>query len=210
MSNVTDGMSDYLAMLESAISDVGFWTWWTADLPGSFQVEFSGTQLWNPPRAEGAPPSSQIALRFRKPRLVLFLTMSGSMPEDWHEKLQRDEIEPFRIDYDAFTLTSTEVCARLVANAKAARSLVPDTASISMPAAQEAFLGFKAGSVGVVIASESVGVFNRIGELDQDAVLESGRRWWSYWREYWQRKHSSNPLPRDYACEVTIPAAPEG
>jgi hypothetical protein len=72
-------VNEHLTALESAISDVGHWTWWTANLPDTFQVEFNGTQLWNPPLGEGKPPSGQIALRFRKPRRVYFLTLSDSV-----------------------------------------------------------------------------------------------------------------------------------
>lgn len=52
-------------------------------------------------------------------------------------------------------------------------------------------------------------VFNYQGELDEQAVLASSREWWAYWREYWRRKDTPDPMPRDYACEITIPAAAE-
>jgi hypothetical protein len=42
-------MNEHLPVLESAISDVGYWTWWIAHLPDTFQVEFGATQLWSPP-----------------------------------------------------------------------------------------------------------------------------------------------------------------
>jgi hypothetical protein len=38
-------MNEYLSMLEHAISDMGCWRWWTAEVAGSFQVEFVGTQI---------------------------------------------------------------------------------------------------------------------------------------------------------------------
>ncbi len=48
MSATKDGtVNQHLPALESAISDVSFWTWWAANLPESFQLEF-GTQLWKP------------------------------------------------------------------------------------------------------------------------------------------------------------------
>ena len=200
-------MNEYLPALESAISDVGHWTWWTANLPDTFQVEFDGTQLWNPPLGEGKPPSGQIALRFRKPRLIYFLTLSNSVPEDWPDLLQRDELQPVGVDHEAFTLTSAELCSALVAKAASVRALVGEPGNTRLPAPGEALLGFEAGRVGLVIAAESMGVFNYQGELNQQAVLESNRQWWAYWREYWHRMDTRDPLPRDYACEVTIPAA---
>ncbi len=148
-------------------------------------------------------------MRFRKPRLVYFLTLSDSFSENWPDQLQRDELEAFGVDHEAFSLTSVELCARLVAKAVSVQALVgdPDKTPLAVPG--EALLGFESWPVGLVVAAETMGVLNRHGELDQRAVLESNRQWWGYWREYWRRKDSTDPLPRDYACEVTIPAAPD-
>jgi hypothetical protein len=201
-------VNEHLLALESAISDVGHWTWWTGNLPDTFQVEFSGTQLWNLPLGEGKPPSGQIALCFRKPRLVYFLTLLESVPGDWPDQFQRDELGSFGVDHEAFTLTSAEHCGRIVAKAKSVRALVGEPSNTTLPVVGEALLGFEAGPVGVVVAAESMGVFNHHSEMDHQAVLESNRRWWAYWREYWQRINTPDPLPHDYACEVTIPAAP--
>ncbi|QJW94725.1 hypothetical protein [Frigoriglobus tundricola] len=202
-------MGEHLRALESAISDVGHWTWWAANLPPVFQVEFGGTQFWNPPSGEGQPPSSRIALRFRKPRLVYFLTLVDGVPADWPDRLQRDELEPPSVDHEAFTLTSAELCGRLVGKAVAIRSLVGEPGATPLPLVGEALIGFEAGPFGLVVAAESLGVFNHHGELDESAVLASNSKWWEYWREYWRRKDTTDPLPRDYACEVTIPLAPD-
>ena len=202
-------MSEHLPPLESAISDVGCWTWWTASLPAAFHVEFGGVQFWTPPGGEGQPPSSRLALRFRKPRLVYFLTFADDVAVDWPDRLQRDELEPPGINHGAFTLTAADLCGQLVSRAVAVRPLVGEPGVTQPPAAGEAFLGFEAGPFGLVVAAESLGVFNHHGELDTPAVLAGLRKWWEYWREYWRRKDTPDPLPRDYACEVTIPLAPE-
>lgn len=202
-------MGEHLPALESAISDVGCWTWWTANLPGAFQVEFGGTQLWNPPSGEGQPPSSRIALRFRNPRLVYFLTLAGGVSVGWPDQLQRDELEPPSVDHEAFSLTSADLCGQLIGRAVAVRALVGEPGVTPLPTSGEALLGFEAGPFGLIVAAESLMVFNHHGELDAPAVLASNRKWWEYWREYWRRKDTPDPLPRDYACEVTIPLAPD-
>lgn len=38
-------MNAHLSILESAITDVGYWRWWTSDLPNSIQLEFGGAQI---------------------------------------------------------------------------------------------------------------------------------------------------------------------
>lgn len=202
-------MNDHLPILESAIADVGCWTWWASNLPGAFQVEFGGTQLWNPPISEGQAPSGVIALRFRKPRLVYFLTMSEGSSQNWPDQLQRDEMKPPRVRPESFTLTSIDFCGQIIAKAKTVQEFVGKVGSTALPMTGESIIGFEAGSFGVVIAAESLGVLNHQEELDEQGVLTSSRKWWSYWQEYWRRKDTSNPLPHDFACEVTIPAAPD-
>ena len=95
-------MNNWLDTLTAAISDVGYWQWWAENLPKYFQVEFSGTQLWSPPRAVDKPPSGQIALRFINPTCVSLLTKEPvyEVHPDWPKLLQEDEIEPFSITSD--------------------------------------------------------------------------------------------------------------
>ncbi len=202
-------MDEHLPALESAISDVGYWSWWTSNLPAAFQVEFGGTQIWNPPSGNDQPPSGRVALRFRAPRLVYFLTLEDDVPSDWVDQLQRDELEPPSVAYEAFTLTSAEFCGQLVSKAINVRSLIGEPGVTALPTTSEALLGFEAGPFGLVVAAESMGVFNHHGELDAPAVLAAIQKWWEYWREYWRRRDTPVPMPRDYACEVTIPLAPE-
>lgn len=202
-------MNEHLPVLESAISDVGCWTWWAADLPKVFQVEFGWVQLWNPPSGEGKPPSNRIALRFRQPRLVYFLTLADGVAEDWPDRLHQDELEPFHVDHNAFTLTAAELCRELVEKAGEIRALAGESGNTSLPSAGEAFLGFRAGPAGLVVAAESLAVVNHHGELDARAVIASNRQWWDYWREYYRRRDTPEPLPVDPLCEVTIPLAPE-
>ena len=172
-------MSEHLLTLEHAISDLGRWTWWTANLPATFQVEFSATQMWNPPNGEGQSPSHQIALRFRKPRLVYFLNLSDSAPTDWPDRLQQDKLEPFHVDHEEFTLTKPDLCDQLLARAKSVHALVGEPRNTPPPVANEALIGFAAGPVGLVVVAESLGGFNHQGELDEQAVLSSNRERWA-------------------------------
>ena len=199
-------MNEHLEVLEAAISDVGVWTWWTANLPDTFQVEFSAAQLWNPPAEEGKPPSSQVALRFRKPRIVYFLSLDTGIPEDWPDRLHRDELPP---PGAAVTLTSEDMCKELLTKAVAIRPLVGEPGVTPPPKRSDAFLGIRAGSFGLVVAAESMVVLSHHGELSEAAVLESSAKWWRYWQDYWRLKDTPEQLPRDHVCEVTIPVAPE-
>lgn len=199
-------MPSHLSILESAIADVGYWNWWTANLPATFQVEFGGVQLWNPPTGKGKPPSDLLALCFRKPRLICFITLSSSIKPDWPDKLQRDELEPFSVDHGKLTLTSIKACKDIVARAKQIRSLVGTPGDKPSPKRGEAFIGFECRSVGLVVAAESMSILSHHGEMDETGVIAAHEKWWEYWKEYWDRRDTDDPMPRDYACEVTIPA----
>jgi hypothetical protein len=71
----------------------------------------------------------------------------------------------------------------------------------------KALVGFWAGPVGFVGVAESIGLFNLQGEVDPATIPDWHSKWWSCWKEYWARKDTPNPMPEDYACEVTIPVA---
>jgi len=42
--------------------------------------------------------------------------------------------------------------------------------------------------------------------LTGEELETANEKWWAYWQEYWKRRESSSPLPRDYGCQGTIPA----
>lgn len=198
-------MTDANRVLEEAISDVGYWRWWAEALPRVFQVEFGGVQLWNPPAQEGAPPSGVVALRFVDPSLVVFLTETGAMDldPDWPAALHEDRLEPFTVDHDQFTLTEDDKLASLAKDCEL-RFLVGDHGGLAA-GNDPVRLGFRAGAVGLVVRARQVIVLSTSGEMSPERIIEASAAWWQYWKDYWNRRDSENPLPRDYACEVTIP-----
>lgn len=192
-------------VLEDAISDTGYWRWWTADLPRIFQVEFGGVQLWNEPASADQAPSSVVALQFQQPSVVAFLADGeAGLPDDWPTALHEDRLEPFNILYEHFTLTSIDKLREMAGSMRTTLALAGDLKTLT--AAPPAFLAFRAGSAGMVIAAEEVTVLTHRGALTPDEVTEANERWWSYWREYWDRVETESPMPYDPNCEVTIPA----
>jgi hypothetical protein len=203
-------MTEELEILESAISDVGHWSWWTERLPAVFQVEFCGVQLWLPPREDGQPPCGQIALRFFKPSTVAFLrrgdSSGASLADDWFEKLRADEIETFGIDNEAFTLTSPERANAILRDANTQLVYHGTIRELPADAPHGSYCAFWAGPVGLYLVAESMIVCSHAGDLALDQLKPMSRKWWDYWREYWDKINTDNPLPKDYACDVTIPA----
>ena len=199
-------MPSPLAIIANAIADVGFWRWWDERLPDVFQLEFGGVQLWSPPVADGRPPNGQYALRFRGPLSVSFLTGGGStIPADWADQMHADKLRPFNVGHDSFALDD-RAAVRAIVDAAAH----VDTRYGALPAHLDweqvpALCAFWAGPVGCFVAAREVQLVAFAGEIPLADVADMSRRWWEYWHEYWRRKDTPEPLPEDYACEVTIP-----
>jgi len=47
------------------------------------------------------------------------------------------------------------------------------------------------------------------GEISLADVASRHGAWWTYWRDYWNKRGTARALPRDYAWEVTIPLKSE-
>jgi hypothetical protein len=83
-------------ILQDAISDCGYWRWWTGRIPVHFQVEFGGVQLYQAPADLSRPPSGVFALRFEQLERVEFLDFGPDVQQDWFGRLQRDEFQRLR------------------------------------------------------------------------------------------------------------------
>lgn len=196
-----------LEILEQAISDCGYWRYWTRS-EYAFQLEFGGTRIYTQPANGVEPPSGVVAIRLANPVAVVILTRSHyecDLPDDWFEKLGSDQIEPFTIDYESFTLTDRNLLSKIIQSATSKDWIVGDEQVYSknqdLP-----FIGFWAQNTGFIATAESMTFFTMEGELLPDDIESKNSYWWDYWHEYWKRKDTANPMPQDYACEVTIPS----
>jgi hypothetical protein len=170
-----------------------------------FQVEFGGVQLWCPPTAEGEPPSGVVALRFAEPVSVVFLALSKGLPDDWIQQLHDDALEPFDISEDRFAFNSDELPSGLLQEAIKVTQF--HGAAVGTECFREAGfrLCFAAGGAGLIVAGNAMDLWTGQGLVPIEQVEEMSARWWAYWKEYWRLRRTGKPLPRDYACEVTIP-----
>ncbi len=192
-------------VLETAIADVGQWNWWQEDLPQSVSVEFYGVQLWEAPRGEDRPPPGMVALRLKNPVHVEFLRRGGSLSDDWPSLMRNDELDAFSVSHDEFVLRSPQALQQIVDEASDGQVLVDSAQSVEELASSHEFVGFWAGPVGFVGFAEDIEAIIFAGVVSSDEIEQRHRQWWEYWKEYWQRRESADPMPRDYACEVTIP-----
>ena len=192
--------------LAQAVADVGFWRWWDEIFPNVFQLEFGGVQLWSPPTADDRPPNGQYGLRFPKPVSVSFLTAAeAKVPADWADQLHADKLRPFNVGHDSLTFRDADAARHILAAAGRI-----DTRFGEDPWKVEwehvpALAAFWAGPVGCLVAAPELKLIGFAGEIPLADVPAMAQKWWDYWKEYWRRKDTPEPFPRDYACEVTIP-----
>ena len=205
MLGIKETMNKSIEILEEAISDVGYWRWWAEKLPDVFQVEFGGVQLWNPPTNPDGPPSGIVALRFIKPTVIAFLTENGAsdIQDNWPASLHDDSIDSFTVDCDRFTFTSETEISETLQNCSVELKFgtQEDLYSLNSPVK----LAFRAENVGLLVRAEKMTVISSAGEMSKEHICDAHAKWWEYWREYWRRRNSEDALPKDYACEVTIP-----
>jgi hypothetical protein len=198
-------MNEGLSVLAGAIYDLGSWRWWVDDFPDAFQVEFGGVQLWTPPPRPDQPPRGMVALRFDGPLSVTFLTQGDELPDDWPARLHRDEMEPLSIPYEDLAFGPPGMIRELLARATCAETVFGAPADEVDWAKAGAALVFWAGPAGLAVAASSVAVVTHDGEIALEELPELHRKWWNYWREYWDRRERPDALPYDWMCEVTIP-----
>lgn len=195
-------------LLAEAICDIGYWSWWAARLPDFIQLEFGGTQLYFPPAAENQPPRTKIAVRMVKPKSIAFMTrreIQGEAAANWFNDLHHDKMEPPTCSYDAFTFTDKEMISDIIQEAKSMHVLHGYTPTESDFLKENCTLVFWAGDYGCAVAAEEMALYNYDGEVPVEDVPAMHKAWWDYWKKYWELRGTPNALPKDYACEVTIP-----
>lgn len=196
-----------LDILSNAICDVGYWSWWTTNLPTVIQIEFGGTQLYFPPEDNSQPPSTQIAIQFRNPKSISFLTRLDSKSGDlnWFDDLHNDKMEPPTCSYDEFTFTDHSLIAAIINEAKTIKTIHGYSPTDSLFQTERYKLVFWAGDYGFAVASDEIRLLTKVGQVELDRIPSVHSEWWAYWRKYWDLINTRDALPKDYACEVTIP-----
>lgn len=196
---------ELLELFCQSVADVGVLSWWSVSEDGKFQLEFAGTQLHLPPLEPGGPPCGTVALRLEGRVLLQFLRRGqDSVPLDWPRLLQADQIKPLRLTKDGFQFFldhGSEAWFRQVQAHREGEDVLVREDLEDRPIR----LILWAGEVGVAVAARRAIPVSHHGDLDWDIVPELVARWWNYWERYWQLRDSPDPLPWDYACEMTIP-----
>ncbi|MEJ2588744.1 MAG: hypothetical protein P8165_14445 [Deltaproteobacteria bacterium] len=204
-------------LLVEAIWWVGRWSWWNSDLPKSFFVEFSATQIWNPPMKDGMPPNHQIGFHFLDPHCVCFIERYEGARPNWPELLHNDKVkQPLNFHDPTITFLDTTLIHQLLSEVINIRVYSgSDPRDVDWDKAN-AKLVFWAGSLGLAIAADEMRIANHSGLVNSEQVYEMRRKYSDYYRDYWLYKTATRfhpnlfPFPIDYVCEASIPGAGRG
>ena len=194
-----------LEILSYAISDVGLFTWYTADLPKYAQLEFNRTMLYFEPKDDQTPPSNQIALQFGNVKSVyLFKDEESKLPNNWLDLLTEDRLDPFDVNYEYFSFDGYEI-QKMISEFKNSEKIYGEN-FMTVNQDENFKIGFKAGEISIVIVAEKMRIMTHSGEVEFESIPEIHNKWWAYWRKYWEVIDSESQLPYDPICEITIPA----
>jgi hypothetical protein len=197
-----------LNILTNSICDVGCWNWWTQALPDLFQIEFGGIQLYFPSDDILLPPSSSIAIQFKGPKSISFLTKKNDNKinnELWYNLLANDKIGPFTCSHDQFTFTSDILISEILNEAKSTETIHGYKPNHNQFINEKFKLAFWAGEYGLAISCDEIRLLSQKGIIELNMIQTLNTEWWNYWKRYWELRHTKDALPKDYACEATIP-----
>lgn len=194
-----------LNILADAISEVGVWQWWQTGEEG-VQLEFGGVTLYDETKAEKAPHSSTIALRFRGNAFAFFLDdLEEDGEKKWYERFQADEIAYFPIETFDFIFDDVRYAKTVLDGYRNRTPVMGASGADTLPSAKH-ILAAKCGDVGFVAGGDELAVIGRKGPYGEAEIEAAAKRWWAYWRDYWRLRKTKNAYEKDWACEATIPA----
>lgn len=198
---------ELLGTLADAIADVGYWAWWVSNLPDKFQIEFGGTQLYIASGDNNDPPITKIALQFLDPISISFISRDDKDDNwEWVDLLHNASLDPPTCSYEEFYFGNNPDAEKALGEIKQSKNIFGDAPTKESLFNAPVSLVFWCWNKGLAITAQNMKLFSYTGEITLNEVPNLNKKWWSYWQEYWDKKKSGIPLPKDYACEVTIPA----
>ena len=201
---------DALNILADAISDVGsWWCWHVGD--DMLQLEFCDVQLYDETKAEKETHTTDVlAVRFYGHVFAVFLDDLND--KNWHERFRDDDSILYPVDtYDMAFDDNKE--AESLLNDYRNRVPVKDFKGAETMAAAKHIFCARCDEVGFIVGGDEIEIVGKKGKYTEEEIEPLSRKWWEYWKNYWRLRATRDALPKDYACEVTIPVnqeAPQG
>ena len=197
---------DALNILADAISDVGSWWCWYVD-DDMLQLEFCDVQLYDETKAEKETHTTDVlAVRFFDHIFAVFLDDLNDI--NWHEHFRDDDSILYPVDTYDMAFDDHEKAVSLLNDY---RNLVPVKGfkGAETLAAAKHILYARCDEVGLIVGGDKIEIAGEKGQYTEEEIELLSRKWWDYWKDYWRLRGTRDALPKDYACEVTIPVNKE-
>ncbi|HEX7114665.1 MAG TPA: hypothetical protein VF193_06005 [Steroidobacter sp.] len=202
-------MAEYQPLVE-AIKEVGNWRWWSRQ-DDIVQLEFSGVTLALDADGGVPTPINPVALRFGGAGNFGFLTRTTAedLPDDWPTRMANDTLDFAAINtglsYELLAINDSEALASVLTVPHRANVVIGSPPRRGTWLDHPVVCAFWAGNVGAYVTAESLRLQTRTGSVALEDVARLTNAWWKYWRIYWDRRATTEALPYDGSCEVTIP-----
>ena len=197
---------DTLNILADAISDVGsWWCWHVGD--DMLQLEFCDVQLYDETKAEKETHTTDVlAVRFYGHVFAVFL--DDLSDKNWHERFRDDDSVLYPVDtYDMAFDDNKE--AESLLNDYRNRVPIKDFKGAETLVSAKHILCARCDEVGFIVGGDEIEIAGKKGKYKEEEIEPLSRKWWEYWKDYWRLRGTRDALPKDYACEVTIPVDKE-
>ncbi len=193
---------DALNILADAISDVG--SWWCWYVGGDMlQLEFTDVQLYDETKAEEETHTTDVlAVRFYGHVFAVFLDNLNE--ESWYERFRDDDSILYPVDTYDMTFDDNKE-AELLLNDYRNRVPVKDFKGAETLATAKHILCARCDEVGFIVGGDEIEIAGKKGKYTEEEIEPLSGKWWEYWKDYWRLRGTHDALPKDYACEVTIP-----
>ena len=191
-----------LNILADAISDVGsWWCWYVGD--DMLQLEFRDVQLYDETKAEEENHTIDVlAVRFYGHAFAVFLDNLND--ENWHERFRDDDSILYQVDTYEMVFDD-KTAAESLLNDYRNRVPVKDFEGAKTLATAKRILCARCDEVGFIVGGNEIEIVGKKGKYTEEEIEPLSRKWWEYWKDYWRLRGTRDALPKDYACEVTIP-----
>ncbi len=193
---------DTLNILADAISDVGsWWCWYAGD--NMLQLEFCDVQLYDESKAEKETHTTDVlAVRFYGHVFAVFLDDLND--ENWHERFRDDDSILYPVDTYDMAFDDFKDAESLL-NDYRNRVTVKDFNGAETLVTAKHILYARCDKVGFIVGGDKIEIVGEKGKYTEEEIESLSRKWWEYWKDYWRLRGTRDALPKDYACEVTIP-----
>ena len=195
-----------LNILADAISDVGSWWCWHVG-NDMLQLEFCDVQLYDETKAEEETHTTDVlAVRFHGHVFAVFLDDLND--ENWHERFRDDDSILYHVDTYDMAFNDKKEAESLL---KDYRNLIPvkNFKGAETLVTAKNILCARCNEVGFIVGGNEIEIVGKKGKYTEEEIEPLSRKWWEYWKDYWRLRGTRDALPKDYACEVTIPVDKE-